>query len=43
VCDTEIQVVEWVVKGGNSVAALGIRIPEGEGGTAKWAKNEYFK
>lgn len=42
-CDTDIQVVEWEVKGGNIVAAPGIRIQEGEGGMAKWAKNEYFK
>jgi len=43
VCDTDIQIEEWVVKGGNSVAAPGIRVQEGEGGMAKWAKNEYFK
>jgi hypothetical protein len=29
--DPDIQIVEWLVKGGNSVAAQGIRVQEGEG------------
>ena len=41
--DNGIQIVDWVVKGGNSVAAPGIRVQDGEGSMAKWVKNEYFK
>ena len=41
--DTDMQIVEWVVKGDNSVAAPGIRVQEGVGGMEKWAKIEYFK
>jgi hypothetical protein len=33
--DTDIQIVEWVVKGGNSVAAPGIRVQEEVGGMEK--------